>query len=82
MTTTKQAAANRANAKLSTGPKSIKGKQAVSGNRTTHGILSTRLFLADESPEEYQTLLDGLQVQLRPVGALELSLVDRIAVSL
>jgi hypothetical protein len=80
--TIKQTAANQANAKLSTGPKSIEGKQAVSGNRTTHGILSTRLFLADESPEEYQTLLDGLQVQLRPVGALELSLVERIAVSL
>ena len=27
-------------------------------------------------------MLDGLQVQLRPVGALELSLVERIAVSL
>ena len=30
--TTKQATANRANAKLSTGPKSIEGKQVVSGN--------------------------------------------------
>ena len=80
--TTKQTEANRANAKLSTGPKSIKNKQAVSGNRITHGILSTRLFLVDESAEEYQVLLDDLQVQLRPVGALELSLMERIAVSL
>jgi len=80
--TTKQIAANRANAKLSTGPRSIEGKQAVSGNRITHGILSTKLLLADESAEEYQALQDGLQTQLRPVGALELSLVERIAVSL
>jgi hypothetical protein len=82
MTTRKQAEANKANAKHSTGPKSIEGKQAVSGNRITHGILSTRLLLAGESPEEYQSLLDGLQAQLRPVGTLELSLVERIAVSL
>ncbi|MEN8132890.1 MAG: hypothetical protein ABFS45_22465 [Pseudomonadota bacterium] len=82
MATIEQAKANKENAKLSTGPRTSTGKQVVSGNRITHGILSTQLLLADESAEEYQTLLDDLQHQLRPVGTLELALVDRIAVSL
>ncbi len=82
MTTTKQVESNRANAKLSTGPKSIEGKKRVSSNRISHGILSNKLLLANESAEDYQALLDDLQHQLRPVGTLELTLVERIAVSL
>ncbi len=82
MITIKQEKANKENAKLSTGPRTSGGKNVVSGNRITHGILSTKLLLADESAEEYQTLLDSLQAQLKPVGALELALMERIAVSL
>ncbi len=82
MTTKKQTVANQANAKHSSGPKSIEGKQKVSSNRITHGILSTKLLLDGESPEDYQSLLDNLQNQLRPAGTLELALVERIAVSL
>ena len=82
VTSSKQANANRQNAKLSTGPVTDQGKLKVSGNRTTHGILSNKLLLANENPEDYHALLDGLQDQLRPVGILELALVERIAVSL
>jgi len=76
----KQTAANQQNALKSTGAKSIEGKQIVSGNRITHGILSTKLLLADESVDDYQALLDDLQTQLKPVGTLEQTLVERIAV--
>lgn len=47
-----------------------------------HGIFAQQLLLSDENPEDYQFLLDGLQTELKPVGTLELSLVERIAVSL
>ena len=82
MTSEKQKRANQQNAQKSTGPRSLEGKQKVSANRITHGILSTKLLLAGEDPQDYQSLLDDLQAQLRPVGALEFSLVEKIAVIL
>jgi len=82
MTTSKQAKANLQNAAHSTGPKTLQGKAKASSNATKHGVLSTRLFLDGESPEEFHLLLDGLQMSLRPAGSLELVLVERIAVTL
>ena len=82
MTTEKQICANQQNAQKSTGPKSIEGKHKVSANRITHGILSSKLLLAGEDAQDYQSLHDDLQAQLRPVGALELGLVEKIAVVL
>ena len=82
MTSNAQVRANQQNAQKSTGPKSLDGKQKVGGNRITHGILSTKLLLVGEDGQYYQALLGDLQVQLRPVGVLELSLVEKIAVTL
>ena len=82
MATQQQIDANRENATLSTGPKSAEGKKIVSGNRLSHGILSNKLLLENESPQEYQALLDDLLSQLKPVGALEQSLVEKIALIL
>jgi len=82
MTTGKQAAANKANAKKSTGPKTAAGKATVAGNAISHGILSKRLFLEDESPDDFQALQDDLRQALRPMGALELVLVEKVAVAL
>ena len=82
MTTEKQVQANRKNAQKSTGPTSATGKAKVSGNRITHGILSNKLLLEGENPDDYQSLLDDLLSQLRPVGTLEQALVEKIAVIL
>ena len=82
MTTDKQILANRKNAQKSTGPKSIQGKGKVSCNRITHGILSNKLLLEGESPDDYQSLLDDLLTQLRPIGTLEQGLIEKIAVIL
>ncbi len=82
MTSNAQVRANQQNAQKSTGPKSLDGKQKVGSNRITHGILSTKLLLAGEDIQDYQALLGDLQVQLRPVGVLELSLVEKVAVIL
>lgn len=78
----KQAAANLANALKSTGPKTAQGKAVVAMNGLRHGILSTRLLLASENPAEFDALTQELQAALRPVGALELMLVEKVAVAI
>lgn len=82
MTTEKQAAANKTNATKSTGPTTPAGKAAVAKNATSHGILSKRLFLDGECPDDFHDLQDDLQQALRPTGALELALVEKAAVAL
>ena len=81
-TSNSQTQANIKNAKKSTGAITQQGKQAVSINAIKHGLFSKQLILNNESENEYQLLHDELQSNLKPVGALEQSLVERIAVSL
>lgn len=81
-TTEQRLAANRANALHSTGPVSIKGKAAASRNAVRHGLLSTRLFLEDEDPADFDALFLDLQKSLAPVGTLELALAERIAIGM
>ena len=54
----------------------------MAGNAISHGILSKRLFLEDESPDDFQALQNDLRQALRPMGALELALVEKVAVAL
>lgn len=75
-------AANRANAQLSTGPSTAEGKATASQNATRHGLLSAKLFLEDEDPGEFQVLFSDLASSLNPIGPLELTLVERIAVTM
>jgi len=82
MTTAKQAAANKANAQKSTGAKTPEGKAVVATNAIRHGLLSSRLFLDGESPEDYRLLLDGLIRSVSPIGNLELVLVEKIAIAI
>lgn len=82
MTTDKQTAANRLNARNSTGPRTPEGKAVVAMNAVKHGLLSQRLCLADENPQEFEALQNELQTALRPVGMLELVLVEKIAIAL
>lgn len=80
--TEQRLAANRANALLSTGPVTAAGKAAVSRNAVRHGLLSAKLFLEDEDPTAFQDLLRELGASLNPAGALESSLVERVAITL
>lgn len=81
-TTEQRLAANRANALHSTGPATASGKAAASSNATRHGLLSAKLFLDDEDPSEFQAMFSDLWRSLMPVGTLEGSLIERIAVTL
>lgn len=77
-----QISANRTNAQKSTGAITQAGKARIAQNAITHGLFSKQLILADENPLEYQRLLEQLQQELSPVGILEQSLVERVAISL
>jgi hypothetical protein len=65
-----------------TGPKSARGKLNSSRNSQKHGLLSRDLIIAGESREEFDQLFSGLQSELRPVGLLENTLVEWIAVTI
>ena len=77
-----QQKANRENASHSTGPRTAAGKAVVSRNAVRHGILSQRLVLDDEDPGEFESLVAALVSSLRPVGALEATLVEKAAIAL
>ena len=76
-----QIAANQANSKRSTGPKTEAGKQASSANRTTHGLTGSFILLADEDEQEYTDLLDRLTAEHRPMTDTESLLVMKVAQS-
>lgn len=78
----KQLAANQKNALKSTGPKTPKGKEISSDNSLKHGILSSRLFIGGENPEEFFAILEELHRDLRPGGYLEETLLQKIAIIL
>lgn len=78
----KQQKANQQNSLKSTGPNTDAGKAVVAGNAIKHGVLSSKLVLADESNKEYQDLFHGLCQSLCPVGTLELTIIEKIAINM
>ena len=80
MTTKKQTAANRRNARKSTGPKTAAGKDRAKGNALKHGLTAAQITVFDERPEDFESFYSGLLTALIPVGALEEQLVERITV--
>ncbi|MDQ9169889.1 hypothetical protein Q8A64_05630 [Oxalobacteraceae bacterium R-40] len=63
----------------SSGPRTRAGKAASSLNAMKHGMRSSRLLLPHENPDDYDALLHDLDLDLRPVGAIENLLVENIA---
>lgn len=70
-------AANRRNARSSTGPKSQEGKARVSQNAIRHGLLARTPLLRSENAEAFTAFRDRLLQTLRPVGDLEAIHADR-----
>jgi len=80
MTSRRQIAANRRNARLSTGPRTSEGRAASSANATRHGILSNRFIPPHEDRDLFNELLEELLDEFGPDSALELMLVERLAI--
>src|SRR4051794_35565070 len=78
MATDKQIEANRRNAKLSTGPKTIHGKRNSSMNALRVGVFVKHLLLPDDDSAEFARLRIALHEEWRPVGPTENSLVERL----
>jgi len=82
----KRIEANRRNARLSTGPRSPRGKLVVSKNAIKHGLLARHVVVLDdcagEKKEDFETLLSQLWEHHIPLGAMEEILVEKIAVLL
>ncbi|MBN1508126.1 MAG: hypothetical protein JW955_14845 [Sedimentisphaerales bacterium] len=78
MTTEAQIAANRANAKKSTGPRTRIGKAIVARNAIKHGLFARQDLIAEEDPQQYQEHRQGLLGELSPAGQIDGILAERI----
>jgi hypothetical protein len=78
VTSERQKAANQANARRSTGPKTPKGKAVVRLNALRHGLLTRDLVLPGEDADAFEDLLNQIRADLLPVGPIEELLADRV----
>jgi hypothetical protein len=73
-----QTQANRRNARLSTGPRSINGRARVATNALKHGLTAKSIVLPNEDPDEFEAFRNALCDDLDPEGAMEELLVQKI----
>jgi hypothetical protein len=71
MTTKKQVKANRANARLSTGPRTKNGKKRSRMNALTHGLTAEKILIPGETEEQFDELLQGLIDDFTPGTTIE-----------
>ena len=76
MATTAQIDANRVNAQLSTGPRSVEGKAASSRNSFKLGITAQSMIIPGEDPAELDQLTADYEQQFHPVGPIETDLLQ------
>ena len=74
----KRVAANRQNAKKSTGPRTIDGKERARLNAVTHGLTAQTAVLPGEDPGELEALGKSLMRQLRPRGVVQRIIAERV----
>jgi hypothetical protein len=74
MATAAQIAANQANARRSTGPRTAEGKAASSRNSTSHGLSSKDFVVLAGQEQEFEEFMAELRAIIQPVGAIELDL--------
>jgi hypothetical protein len=78
MTSPRRIEANRRNAMNSTGPRTPEGKAVVARNALKHGLLAREILIRGERGEDLAAFARRLRDRLKPLGELELLLVDRI----
>ena len=70
--------ANRANAQKSTGPRTPEGKARVARNAIKHGLLCREAVLEFDDPQEFEEFQAALWIDLKPLGAMEELLAERL----
>jgi hypothetical protein len=71
MATEAQIAANRANAQLSTGPRTAEGKARTSQNAVSSGLFAARDYVRPEEAADYYQLHEALWNELHPATLME-----------
>lgn len=79
MATIQQILANRANASLSTGPRTAGGIEATKYNATRHGLAGNQIVTKGEDPAAYDELRRQLVADHAPANEREAMLVEEIA---
>jgi hypothetical protein len=79
MPSNKQLAANRANAKRSTGPRGSEGKARSRLNSRKHGLTAKTLIIVGENADDFDHLRAEIMEEHDPQSALECELVERLA---
>jgi hypothetical protein len=67
----RQIESNKLNARLSTGPRTIAGKQKIATNALKHGLTGKQIVLPDENPDDFDEFSSTLWQDLDPQGTLE-----------
>ncbi|MHC4528393.1 MAG: hypothetical protein ACYS29_10980 [Planctomycetota bacterium] len=78
MATQAQINANRRNAKRSTGPRTPRGKAAISNNALKHGLFARQTLISSEDPNEFLHHRRRILAELLPQGPMEFMLAERI----
>src|SRR5438046_3186754 len=78
MTTEKQIAANRQNAKSSTGPRTDRGKRRSRRNAIRHDLTAETVIPALEDSAVYRALQRAIHSDYRPRSKFELELIARL----
>lgn len=76
-----QIAANAANARHSTGPRTPEGKARSADNARRHGLTARELVIAPEEHHAFEQLLAGFQAEVAPQGAIQHALFDELVAS-
>ncbi len=75
----RQLAANRANAKKSTSPRTPKGKAICEMNGFQHGFTGLAVVMTNEDREVMNAFVKPYMQRLNPIGEIELQLAQTIA---
>ena len=75
-----QIEANRRNARLSTGPRTERGRRISSMNALRHGLTAQHVTVFDEAEEDFRRFHRELMRVLRPKGAMEAQLSERAVI--
>jgi hypothetical protein len=73
-----QIEANRANAQLSTGPRTEEGKQSSSKNALTDGLTAAQIFVRPDEQAQFDIFQAALRGEMKPDGLTQSELFDQI----
>ena len=69
---------NRANAQLSTGPRTDEGKAKSSQNARKHGLTAKQLAIQPDDQEEFDELLAFYRAEVNPQGPIQQTLFEEL----